>query len=94
MSTDRDPETRLPGSEAEEDLIEELADRYLDDLRAGRIPAHVELILAYPELAVPLVRRLSLVRRLHRAGCAPARDRAAPEKPREDVPESPPGLKG
>ena len=55
------------GATLEVHLMISEADRYLDDLRAGRIPAHVELILAYPELAVPLVRRLGLVQRLHRA---------------------------
>ena len=50
-----------------EQRVQKIADRYLDQLQCGESPDRDALLAAYPELAEPLEKRLSLVEQLHRA---------------------------
>lgn len=61
-------EGRLPGSPTNpERRVEEVAERYLDDLLAGESPDREGIVAAHPEIGDVLRRRLALVEMLYRA---------------------------
>ena len=50
-----------------EQQVEEIADRYLDQLQLGESPDRDALVAAYPELAELLEKQLAFVEKLYRA---------------------------
>jgi hypothetical protein len=73
MNSDLEPPEGTPDNAArplpgdEEHRVEEIGDRYLDQLQAGEAPDHSAVVAAHPELAGLLDARLAFVEALHRA---------------------------
>jgi hypothetical protein len=80
-----EPDNSPPGApEDAEQRVEEIADRFLDQLQAGQAPDRRAVAAAHPELAGLLEKRLAFVESLHRA----AREHKAHDS-RDTTPDAP-----
>src|SRR4051794_20794666 len=65
--SEREGQDSSPQSADADGLVEEITERYLDQLHAGQVPDRQTLLSVYPDLAARLTRELDLIETLYGA---------------------------